>query len=286
MMIDTSLTDWLAKIQALQAQSCPFVQVTLVDTIGSAPQEQGAKMLVTNQGIYAGTVGGGKIENRAILHAQQLLNTTAANPQAYDFQEWNLQRDIGMTCGGVVRVFFEVQHLRPWQVVVFGAGHTAQALIHVLLTLSCHITCLDTRPEWLARLPEHPALTKILANHLPDQVASLPDEAYVVLMTMGHSSDSPILLELLKTDRFAYIGAIGSDSKAHILRQDVLRAGFAPKVQQHFVCPIGLPIGDNSPAEIAISVVAQLLQVRDQHQGTRKRAPRSRRPKKKPQTKT
>lgn len=279
--------DWYAKIQTLQAQGCPFVQVTLVDTIGSAPQEQGAKMLVTHQGIYAGTIGGGKIENRAILHAQQLLTPPpATQPKTCDFQEWNLQRDIGMTCGGVVRVFFEAHLLKPWPVVVFGAGHTAQALIHVLLTLSCHITCLDTRREWLDRLPEHPALTKVLAEHLPVQVATLPDNAYVVLMTMGHSSDSPILLELLKTDRFAYIGAIGSDAKAHILRQDVLRAGFAPEVQQHFVCPIGLPIGDNSPAEIAISVVAQLLQVRDHHQQTRKRTPRQSRPKKKPLAQT
>lgn len=278
-----SLTDWLTKIQTLQNQNTPFVSITLVDTIGSAPQEPGARMLVTPQGLYAGTVGGGRLENRAIQQAQALLaesDPTKRHP--YNFQEWNLQRDIGMTCGGVVRLFFEVYHLHPWEVVVFGAGHTAQAAIQVLLTLNCRITCLDTRPEWLARLPEHPALNKIHAAHLPHAVANLPQGAYVVLMTMGHATDLPILLELLKHTHFAYIGAIGSESKAHILRQDVSRAGFDKADQERFYCPIGLPLGDNSPAEMAISVVAQLLQVRDQVQGTRKRLPHAQKPKKKP----
>ena len=98
---------------------------------------------------------------------------------------------------------------------------------------------------------------------MPSLVAALPDDAYVVLMTMGHTTDKPILIEILRTRRFPYVGAIGSHSKAVILRRDVAEAGLPDEKQHAFHCPIGLDIGTNHPYEIAVSVAAQLIQERD-----------------------
>ncbi len=253
------------KFNALIAGKTPFVMVTLVDTIGSAPQEPGAKMLVTHTGHFFGTVGGGKLENRAIEEAKALLD---GQPKKQNlFAQWSLNTDIGMTCGGSVKVYFEVFNANLWQIVIFGAGHVSQALTQLLLNLDCRITCIDPRPQWLDQLPENPRLEKIQADDMPSQVANIPPDAFVLLMTMGHATDKPILLEILKTRQFPYLGAIGSRAKSARLRKDVKEAGLPDDCQQAFYCPIGLDLGGNHPQEIAVSVAAQLLQVRDAWRG-------------------
>ena len=248
-------------LNELAAANKPFVSVTVVDTLGSTPQERGSKMLVTRDGRFFGTSGGGKIEVRCIEEAQKLLADSSA-PNTRYFQ-WSLEKDIGMTCGGIVRVYFEAFNVTRWNIVVFGAGHVAQALVDMLVKLDCRVTCIDPREEWLARMPESPKLTKVLTSNMPGEVAKIPEQSFVVLMTMGHSSDSPILVEILRTRRFPYLGVIGSNSKAKRLRQDIAAAGLAEEAQRAFHCPIGLQIGSDAPQEIAVSVVAELLQERD-----------------------
>lgn len=245
---------------ALLEQGIPFVSVTVVDTVGSTPQDRGAKMLVTADGRHFGTVGGGKIEVRAIEEAQRLLGDDSA-PKTSFFQ-WSLEKDIGMTCGGIVRVYFEAFNVTRWKIVVFGAGHVANALIDILLRLDCRVTCFDPREEWLSRLPVSPKLTKILAPDMPSEVSKISEGSFVVLMTMGHSTDRPILIEILRTRTFPYLGVIGSNSKAKRLRKDVLDAGLGEEMTRAFFCPIGLALGSNHPQEIAISVAAQMLQIR------------------------
>lgn len=238
----------------------PFVAVTVVDTLGSTPQDRGSKMLVTAEGREYGTVGGGKIEARAIAEAQQLLADETA-PKTR-FHQWSLEKDIGMTCGGIVKVYFEAFNVVRWNIVVFGAGHVANALVDLLLKLDCRINCIDPREEWLTRLPSSPRLTKVQAADMPSVVAKIPEGAYVLLMTMGHTTDKPILIEILRTRTFPYLGVIGSNSKAKRLRQDIRDAGLPEELTKAFFCPIGLEIGSNHPQEIAISVAAQLLQIR------------------------
>ena len=237
--------------------------VTMVDVIGSAPQNPGAKMLVTEQGLFYGTVGGGKIEKKAIEEALRLLKQE--NPgQSTCFVQWSLTRDIGMTCGGGVKLFFETFHVKTWKIIIFGAGHVSNALINLLIMLDCQITCIDPRQEWLARLPDSPKLTRVFSEQMAVEVDRLPDDASVLLMTMGHTTDKPILIALLRSGKkFPYVGVIGSKAKAHRLRKDVIEAGLPEECQKAFYCPIGLELGSNHPAEIAVSVAAQLIQVRD-----------------------
>jgi xanthine dehydrogenase accessory factor len=248
-------------LNELAATSQPFVAVTVVDTLGSTPQDRGSKMLVTAEGRRFGTVGGGKIEARAIEEAKQLLGDPAA-PKTR-FHQWSLEKDIGMTCGGIVRVYFEAFNVTRWNIVVFGAGHVAQELVPLLLRLDCRITCIDIRDEWLARLPESPKLAKVRSEDMPSEVATIPEGSFVVLMSQGHTTDKPILLEILRTREFPYVGVIGSNSKAKRLRQDIRDAGLPAELEQKFFCPVGLTLGSDAPAEIAISVVAQMIQVRD-----------------------
>lgn len=248
-------------LNELAASGRPFVAVTVVDTLGSTPQDRGSKMLVTSEGRWFGTTGGGRIEVRCVEEAKKLLDDPSA-PNTRYFQ-WSLEKDIGMTCGGIVRVYFEAFNVTRWNIVVFGAGHVAQELIATLVRLDCRVTCIDPREEWLARLPESPRLTKVRTSDMAAEVAKVPEKSFVVLMTMGHSSDSPILVEILRTRKFPYLGVIGSHSKAKRLRQDIEKASLPEEAQRAFHCPIGLEIGSDAPQEIAVSVAAQLLKERD-----------------------
>ena len=258
--LETTVTFFEA-LNDLAESGTPFVAVTVVDTLGSTPQDRGAKMLVTEAGRQYGTVGGGKIEARAIQEAQAMLADDTA-PKTR-FHQWSLEKDIGMTCGGIVRVYFEAFNVTRWNIVVFGAGHVAAALIHTLLTLDCRITCIDPRPEWLERLPSSPRLRLVQTADMPAEVAKIPEGSFVLLMTMGHTTDKPILIEILRTRKFPYLGVIGSNAKAKRLRQDIVEAGLPEELTRAFFCPVGLELGSNHPHEIAIAVTAQMLQMRD-----------------------
>jgi len=176
-------------LNELAASNVPFVSVTVVDTMGSTPQDRGSKMLVTREGRYFGTTGGGRIEVRCIDEAKNLLDDAEA-PKTRYFQ-WSLEKDIGMTCGGIVRVYFEAFNVTRWNVVVFGAGHVAQSVVEILTKLDCRITCIDPREDWLSRMVESPRLTKVCTSDMPGEVKKIPGNAFVVLMTMGRNPPHP-----------------------------------------------------------------------------------------------
>lgn len=253
------------RLAALSQSGVPFVCVTLVEAVGSTPQDTGAKMLVTSEGLVAGTVGGGKVEHKAIEHAKQMLaQPTADNRQPTAFLEWNLKRDVGMTCGGTVKLFFETYNHADWHVVVFGAGHVASELVGCLARLDCHVTCIDSRAEWLDRIPENSRLRKVRSDDPRPIVAELRADSFVVCMTMGHATDRPILEEIFRQGRkFPFLGVIGSKAKRAVLEKELAAAGIPADVLTTFHCPIGLELGTNQPGEIAISIVAQLIQERD-----------------------
>lgn len=256
-----SFENFLVEFQRAKDTNKPFAVITLVGHKGSVPQELGARLIVTEEGYFSGTIGGGKLENAAIQKAKEYLKQ---NQVTSFFHEWNLQSDIGMSCGGLVNLFFEIHHpKKQWSIVMFGAGHVGQELIRVLLRLECHITCVDSREEWLSKLPEDSRLEKVFLSNMADYVRSLEKDDYVVVATMGHSTDLPILQTIFSQNlSFPYLGVIGSDVKATKLRQNIIDSKFSLEQSQSFFCPIGEDIGNNTPPEMAISIASQLLRVR------------------------
>jgi xanthine dehydrogenase accessory factor len=184
--------------------------------------------------------------------------------ESFDYADWNLQTDIKMTCGGVVSFFFERVQAKPtWEIAVFGAGHVAQEVVRTLLKLECSVICADPRSDWLNKLPDHHKLTKILTSEMKNVVADLKPGTFIASMTMGHAYDLPILLAAMERNVFPYMGVIGSDSKAAVLRADLKKNGANPDLIAKLHCPIGESFGNNTPAEIAISIAAQLIKARD-----------------------
>lgn len=252
-MADASL---LRRAAELAESGQRFVMATLIDRVGSAPADVGAKMIVLGDQLDCGTVGGGRIEAKAIDTAAAML----AGDQPTQLVDWSLKADVGMTCGGRVQLMFEVIGGTAWPIVIFGAGHVTQALARLLVTLPCQVTCIDPRPEWLEKLPA--GTRAVETQNPPAEVANLPGEAFVLCMTRGHRSDLPVLAAILQRDaEFPYLGVIGSHAKAAVLRKELLAAG-VPADRLRFHCPVGLPIGSNNPNEIAVSIAAQLLEQR------------------------
>lgn len=246
----------------------PFVTITMTAVRGSAPQEVGAKAIITLDGIDTGTVGGGKIEAHCINVAQDFL-TGKRLPDHTNGQHftWNLQKDIGMTCGGEVSFFFDiVKPSKNWNIAIFGAGHVSQELTRLLLKLNCHLTVIDDRVEWVSKLPENNNYKKILCDQnyqMKDVLKELPNDTFVAIMTMGHSTDVPILLEAIKNHHFPYLGVIGSKSKKNRMFQKLEELGASKDELSKIICPIGEDFGDNTPIEISLSIAAQLLKKRE-----------------------
>ncbi|MBY0515893.1 MAG: XdhC family protein [Bacteriovoracaceae bacterium] len=236
-------------------EKIPMVVVTMTDHRGGAPQDPGSRMIVGSDGLLFGTVGGGKIENKCLETAREMLNSTERQlPKSFT---WNLQKDIGMSCGGEVTMFFEMhQPALAWNVAIFGAGHVSQELTRLLMKLDCHLTVIDSREEWIAKLPAPTTRMKyIWKEDMSSVIEELPDNTFVALMTMGHSSDLPILKRAFEKKKFPFVGVIGSKAKRNRLEAELGR--------KDFHCPLGLDFGSNAPIEIAISMIAQLLQERD-----------------------
>ena len=259
------MTEHWQTANELTENGTAFVVVTMISSRGHVPQELGAKAIITSDGLRQGTVGGGKVEAKAIEFARELLShPDRKSTSAPKTVTWNLTRDIGMTCGGEATFLFEVHNPKKWKIAIFGAGHVSQALVRTLINLDCHMTCLDSRAEWLARIPDSRKIAKVLATDLPAQVSDFDAETFFVVMTQGHSTDLPILESIYRAYPTApYIGVMGSDLKAKKIRGDLFERGISEAQVDRLHSPIGLLIGGNRPFEIAISVAAELLQARN-----------------------
>lgn len=252
----------LREIEKLQRAGIPFCIANIVDGRGSIPQIVGASAIFTRDGLAHGTVGGGTLEEMCRQTAQELLGRGSAVKT--HFRRCNLQRDLGMTCGGWVALYFEVH--RPeldWNIAIFGAGHVAQVLCRFLIELECRVVCVDTREEWLNRLPRSGKLDICHVKNYRDGLDRIASGGDVILMTMGHRSDLPILRAIHHKElQIAHLGVIGSDAKSKVMRRQLEEDGISREFIDKIICPIGEKIGNNTPPEIAVGIVSQFLKLR------------------------
>lgn len=258
--------DIYKKIKKLNMDTS-YVLVTIVEAKRSVPQEIGAKMLVTqaceDSPLY-GTIGGGKVEKESVTHALSLLSDVTSISH---LKTMDLTKDLKMACGGEMTIFFEVVRNEKWNIAIFGAGHVAQKLIRILKTLDCHTHCFDSRQEWLNKLPKANNISKYLIDMSPEKIGVfehlLPQNSFYLIMTHSQHIDFNIAKEIIdKNINLPYLGIMGSVSKAKSIGDKLLECGISQEDISKIYSPVGLPIGNNTPSEIAISITAQLLKVR------------------------
>ena len=233
---------------------------TIVECRGSSPQKQGAKMLVRDDGSTMGTLGGGCLEADVVQAA--IMAMTDGKPMTLPFEL--TEREGGLVCGGTVLVYIEPIVLEP-HLVVLGAGHVGKALSKLARFAGFRVTVVDDREEFAYR-ENIPDASDLFVTDFGQAFARMPcdENTFVVIATRGHNHDLDAVKATLRTDA-RYIGLLGSKRKKTLLFKALAEAGFSPEDIGRIIIPVGLPIGSVSPEEIAISIMAQIVQKRREH---------------------
>jgi xanthine dehydrogenase accessory factor len=246
--------DLYSELARLNAEGTPFVLATVVETSGSTPQKPGSKMLVLGDGSVRGTVGGGAIEHQIVQASRELLESGEQSR----FIETHLTHDLGMCCGGKMKVFLE-KHGAGARLWVFGAGHVAKELAALAKRVGFRVTVVDERSEWL-NAERFPAVDERVLRHPSDVARELkggPD-CYFCITTHDHPLDQEVL-ELVLRKPSAYVGVIGSRRKAERFKMRLGAAGFSTAELERVRSPMGVAIHALTPEEIAVSIVAELI---------------------------
>lgn len=237
----------------------PCVLATVVRFKGSTPRKPGAKMLVFSDATLLGTIGGGALEADVEAAARALL---AQGGEAPELIERHLTHDLGMCCGGGMTVLLEPQTYAP-DLLLFGAGHVAQPLAAIASLADFRVTVVDGRPE-LANRERFPSVFRVVAEEPLDVVEELtfdPRETYVVVVTHDHALDERITAAIMRRP-FRFLGVIGSARKAEMFRKRLAAAGIPAETIARMQTPVGVDIDAETPAEIAVSIAAELVRVR------------------------
>lgn len=233
---------------------------TVIARQGSAPRAEGARMIVEADGRTAFSIGGGAFEALVIADAREALASGRSCEKEYRFREEG-EGATGMVCGGSVRVFVEVV-VPPEPLFVFGAGHVGRALARVAIPLGFRVVVVDDREADL-RDAELPAGTeRLLAGRdFAEAMPEIPAGAYVAIVTRCHKTDLAAVRHALGRGA-AYVGLIGSRRKVATVAARAAEAGLSEADLAALRAPIGLPIGAETPEEIAVSIAAEIIAVR------------------------
>jgi xanthine dehydrogenase accessory factor len=237
---------------------------TVVKSQGSTPRHVGSKMLVYPDGKFIGSVGGGELENRVMKTALESLNNGSAVTLAYTMSD-PARGDPGV-CGGTVEVFVE-PILPPATIVVIGAGHVGKAVVHLAKWLGFRIAVSDDRPEFCTpeSVPGADAYYPVEMGKLPEQL-KLNNQTYIIITTRGSNVDVEGLPGLLEANA-AYIGVIGS-KRRWLTTVNALKEKGVPEDRIARVhSPMGLELNAETPEEIAVSILAEVLMVKDKGTG-------------------
>jgi xanthine dehydrogenase accessory factor len=241
----------------------PFALATVIGNNGSSPRKSGAKMLVRHDGSTLGTVGGGRVELDTVRAALKALEDGI--PLTLPF---SLTEEHGFACGGTMTVYVE-PHGSPPQLVMFGAGHVGRAVGSLARNCGFRVTVVDERPECTGR-EQLPFADEIICCPVAEAFSRLRinRDTFIVIATPGHVHDFAAVRGALETES-GFIGLLGSRRKREALIATLAEEGFPAEQRERVVTPVGLKIGAETPEEIAVSIIGQLVRERREDETNR-----------------
>jgi xanthine dehydrogenase accessory factor len=232
------------------------VLCVLVQTKGSTPRLAGSKMLVYPDGRISGTIGGGEMEHRVVQEALQALEDGKTRLLSYKMTDPE-HGDPGV-CGGQLEVYLE-PILPQKTVVVVGAGHVGKAVASLAKWLGFHLIVSDDRPDFAVPevIPDADAyhtgtMTELIESY------QIHNQTHFVLTTRGVDVDAEGLPKILQTPA-SYIGVIGSRRRWETTKKQLLEAGISAEQIGRIHSPIGLELKAETPEEIAVSIMAEII---------------------------
>ncbi|WP_405575466.1 xanthine dehydrogenase accessory protein XdhC [Winogradskyella sp. Asnod2-B02-A] len=252
------MQNWIELLSEFKQKQIPVALVTVTKCLGSTPCVVGSRLMVTIDKKIHGTIGGGKLEFNAIDEAVVALKENRIIESTY-----TLGPEFEQCCGGKVEFIIEPMNQSP-ELFLFGAGHIGVEIAKLLIDTPFEVNLIDSRDNWLSNLN----LDKYIKTHQISEtdfktfkdVVKWGPNCYVLVLTHNHAIDFDIIAMALQNEA-KFIGLIGSKTKKVRFNNMLINELNIEEGMSNVVCPIGLDIGGNSPKEIAISVVAQLLQV-------------------------
>jgi len=233
---------------------------TVVGTRGSTPRHTTSKMLVYQDGHIDGSVGGGELENRVRKEAMDAMRNRKPRLLKYEMSD-PMRGDAGI-CGGQVEVFVEPILPSP-TIIVVGGGHVGNAVAHLAKWLGFHIVLSDDRPEFCSpsAIPDADEFINCSLSELPLHQKITP-QTFIILTTRGNNVDIAGLPSLLESHA-GYIGVIGSRKRWSETVNALNENGISEDQLKRVHSPIGLKIGAETPQEIAVSIMAEVLLIRE-----------------------
>ncbi len=246
-----------AILDALRAGK-PAAVATVVEVDGSAPRGAGAKMVIFADGSTVGTVGGGGVEAQVIEEAKAAIAAGQGREVRYSLRD--PQRGDPGICGGNMRLLIEVLPPRP-TLLILGAGHVGQAVAELGAFLGYRVVVMDTRPG-LATPERFPWAEACITGDLAEEVTrfAVDGYTYVVMVTPHYTEDAGVLAALANRSP-AYVGLIGSRRRTALTFQKARELGVPEDWLKRIYTPIGLDIGAETPREIAVSILAEIIAV-------------------------
>lgn len=240
----------------LERSGQAFALITVVDTAGSSPRHVGAKMVVTPDTTY-GTIGGGAVEKETIEAARKAL--TSGEPRLLEFTL--TPEATGMACGGAMKIFLDPVNVAP-TLYIFGAGHVGYAVADFAVKTGFRVVVVDSRTEW-ATTARFPGAAEILTGDCVETAQNLQSGPgdYIVILTHSHALDQAVLAAVLEKE-YRYLGLICSKKKRVVIFNNLEKEGKSRDLLEKIHSPIGLKINAETPEEIAVSILAELILVR------------------------
>lgn len=235
------------------------VLATVIESKGSAPRDVMAKMLVFENGEIFDTIGGGKVELFVIDEARKIMGT--GKSKVLDYELTTSPGGIGMTCGGSMKIFIEDVN-KMEKLIIFGAGHIAIPLVNMAKELEFETIVVDDRSAFANRKRFKNA-DKIINKNFIEAFKELKIDkrTYIVIATYSHRADVDILRKSLEY-KPKYLGMIGSKRKTKTVYDTLIEEGISKTRLSKVKSPIGISIGAETPAEIAVSILAEVVKTR------------------------
>jgi xanthine dehydrogenase accessory factor len=244
------------RLAELERQGKPIALATIVRASGSVPRHEGTRMLIHPDGRIEGTVGGGDLERRVIEAGLEALQDGQPKNLHYEFRD--IERgDVGV-CGGEMEVFVEAIR-PPATIVVVGGGHVGSAVAHLASWLGFRVVLTDDREEFAneVAVPDADEYLHAPLAELPERLEITPD-TYLMLTTRGVPIDVEGLPALLGTEA-GYIGVIGSRRRWEVCAKQLADSGVPSGQIERVHSPMGLELNAETPEEIAVSMLAEII---------------------------
>jgi len=229
---------------------------TIVRAHGSTPRATGTKMLIYPTGRIVGTIGGGEMENRVVVEAMAALARERPRLMHYKLQEIE-SGDPGV-CGGENDIFIDVMTSKK-RLLIVGAGHLGQKVGGLGAFLDMDVIVFDDRSDY-ANKKRFPHAQQIIVGHVGEELKrfSITPWCYVVIATRGHELNTIALAAVIDSPA-RYIGMIGSKRKRERIYGELGAQGIKKELIERVHAPIGLAIGAETPEEIAVSIMAEII---------------------------